>query len=244
VEEPPKEKDGFGHAQEMLNNFFSAGPKLPFAPKMEFLDANKMDFSQLPPLPFQTPAPAPRPLIAPGTVLSPTEGALTQRSKPPTARNLHKEGWDFFAAQQVVWPNNPRSASCVCGLSAAWWPWGALADVRACFSALPCTHTHTHTQANIFKGAAEKVPGMDAANSLRTGVLDSFSTFGKRCVSILSLSPARSLSLALSLARSLSLSLARSLSLSRNLTLSHSLARSLPYIYAYVCAHVSRSEYA
>ena len=214
----------------MLNNLFSAGPKLPFAPNMHFLDANKMDFSQLPPLPFQTPAPAPRPVIAPGTVLSPTQGALTQRSKPPTARNLHKEGWDFFAAQQVGWPRAP----CVCslvdgqrdlayGLPVACWPRRALADARACLSALPCTHTqankhthtHTHTQANIFKGAAEKVPGMDAANSLRTGVLDSFSTFGKRCVSILSLSPprSRSRSLARSLARSLSLALSRPLSL-------------------------------
>ena len=44
------------------------------------------------------------------------------------------------------------------------------------------TLLHTYTQANLFKGAAERVPGMDAANSLRTGVLDSFSTFGKRCV--------------------------------------------------------------
>jgi len=125
VEEAPEEKTAASNAQEMLSNLFSAGPKLSFAPQM--------DFSQLPPLPFQTPAPAQRPAMAPGSTLSPTDGALTQRSKPPTARNLHKEGWDFFAAQQ----------------------------------------------ANLFKGAAERVPGMDAASSLRTGVLDSFSTFGK-----------------------------------------------------------------
>ena len=115
-------------ANFMLTNLFSAGPKLPsFAPQMDL-----SHLPGLPPLPFQTPA-APPPRPAQGTPLSPAQGALTARSKPPTARNLHQEGWGFFAAQQ----------------------------------------------ASIFKGATEKMPGVDAAQTLGTGVLDSFSTLGK-----------------------------------------------------------------
>ena len=34
-------------------------------------------------------------------------------------------------------------------------------------------------QANIFKGATEQVPGIEAANNLRTGMLDSFSNIGR-----------------------------------------------------------------
>ena len=85
---------GQGQLPEMPELF---SPKLPEMP---------VDLSQvsLPPMPFQTPVPA-----APKT-LSPLEGALTERSKVP-ARNLHQEGWDFFAAQQVLNSHAPLPAS-------------------------------------------------------------------------------------------------------------------------------------
>ena len=85
---------GQGQLPEMPELF---SPKLPEMP---------VDLSQvsLPPMPFQTPVPA-----APKT-LSPLEAALTERSKVP-ARNLHQEGWDFFAAQQVLNSHAPLPAS-------------------------------------------------------------------------------------------------------------------------------------
>ena len=56
-------------------------------------------------------------------------GAMTARSKPPTARNLHREGWGFFASQQA---SILEKVSGVPGIEA-----GALTRVLR-FRAMPC----------------------------------------------------------------------------------------------------------